>query len=480
MTDPFSLVPLAVASREGTVDEHPAVALVAAGITLLQRSAVLVRALAGRRAALLLPTGPQTITALAATEGRGAVLINPLASPFEAAYQLRDADVGAVLTIASLAGKLPPGTVHVLLDESPRSAVVVGPDGQRTVDLGSHVALDLVGDPDAEGSDEESAIVYTSAMEGRPLGAILTHRNLLANARATIAGAKLGPHDRALAALPWSHLFGLVVSGITPLLAGATVRTMSRFNPARALELLESDGITLFVGVPAMYVSMLAAMQRRGAPLRAPELRLCICGGAPLRPALQAEWLAATGIDLRQGYGLTEASPVVLFNALPAANPIGALGTPYPGVEVSLRDPRTFTPVADGVPGEICVRGMTVFRGYVARPGGPEPRGLEVRDGWLRTGDLATRAPDGNFIFAGLVKSMFTRNGFNIYPREIERAVAELPGVREARVTPIPDLARENEIALEVRGAAAEADVRAWCEQRLSAYKQPAVVRTAP
>jgi len=258
------------------------------------------------------------------------------------------------------------------------------------------------------------------------------------------------------------------------------VTTMERFNPVRAIEALETSDVSLLVGVPAVFQALLSVLERRGTPLRSETLRVCICGGAPLAAEVQGRWAAATRVDLRQGYGLTEASPVVLFNALPAANLIGALGTPYPGVEVSLRDPRTFAPVPDGVPGEICVRGATVFRGYVAAPGAAEPHGLELRDGWLRTGDLATRAPDGQYIFAGLAKSMFTRNGFNIYPREIERAVAELNGVREARVTPIPDLARENEIELAVRGTATEADVRTWCEQRLSAYKQPAVVRSAP
>ncbi len=476
MTDPFSLLPLAVASREGTVDDMSAVALVAAGITLLQRAAPLVRALAGRRAALLLPTSPQVLTALAATEGRGVVLINPLASPFEVAYQLHDADVGAVLTVASLAARLPPGTVHVVLDDVPRTATLVTNAGSRTIDLGSHVALDLVGDIDAPGSEEEAAIVYTSAMEGRPLGAIVSHRNLLTNARATIEAATLDRGDRALAALPWSHLFGLVISGVAPLLAGATVHTMPRYHPARALELLEGKAITLFVGVPAMYVSMLGMLQRRGAPLRAPALRLCICGGAPLSPALQEQWLATTGIDLRQGYGLTEASPVALFNAIDRPNAIGSLGTSYPGVEVAVRDQRTFAPLSDGTVGEICIRGETVFRGYVAAPRAAPPAGLEVRDGWLRTGDLGVRAPDGYFRFSGVAKAMFTRNGFNIYPREIEQAIAEMGSVARVRATGIPDAAKEHEIAVEVSGDVTESEVRSWCEQRLSAYKQPASV----
>ena len=184
MSDPLALVPLAAAARGGRVDAHGAAELVAAGITLLQRCAPLVKALDGRRAAILLPTSPAFLTALAASDGRGAVLINPLAAPAEVAYQLADANVGAVFTIAALEDKLPPGFARVLLDEAPARARALIAGQDRTVDLGAHFGLDLEGAGDAPGRDEEAAIVYTSAMAGTPLGAILTHRNLLANARA--------------------------------------------------------------------------------------------------------------------------------------------------------------------------------------------------------------------------------------------------------------------------------------------------------
>lgn len=475
MTDPLALLPLAAASRGGSIDDIPAHALVAAGLTLLQRSAPLVRALAGKRAAILLPTSPAFLLALAASEGRGAVFVNPLASPDEIAYQLADSDVGAVFTVASLASRLPAGVLHVLLDDAPRSAIVVSGAVMRTVDLGSHFALELEGDPDAPGLLEEAAVVYTSAMNGRALGAILTHRGLLANARATIAAAELAPADRVLAALPFSHLFGFVVSAVAPLLAGAFIATLPRFHAPTALEQLER-GTTMFVGVPAMFIALLAALARRPQPFRRGSLRLCICGGAPLDPALQDRWFDATGVELRQGYGLTEASPVVLFDRLPLPYARGTLGTPYPGVEVAIRDPATFAPLPDGVAGEVCVRGETVFAGYVHAPDAPPPRGLEVHDGWLRTGDLAIRRTDGAFVFRGVRKAMFTRNGFNIYPREIERVVAELPGVESAAVSAVPSTAHENNIILSVTGSATEQEVRDWCARRLSTYKMPTTI----
>lgn len=476
MTDPLSLLPLAAAARGGSIDEVPAHALVAAGLTLLQRSAPLVRALAGKRSGILLPTSPAFLVALAASEGRGAVLMNPLAAPPELEYQLRDADVGAVFTIASLAERLPVGITRVLLDDAPRTATVVTDAASRTVDLGSHFALDVEGDPDVPGDAEEAAVVYTSAMHGRPLGAILTHRGLLANARATVSAGALLPSDRVVAALPFSHLFGFVTTGIAPLLVGASVRTIPRFRAVPALETLEHDRATMFVGVPAMFIAMLAAIERSSRRFDLHTLRLCICGGAPLDRAIQDRWFDATGVELRQGYGLTEASPVALFNAASAPNGRGTLGTPFPGVEVAIRDPATFSEVPDGGTGEICVRGDTVFGGYVASAEEPAPRGLEVRDGWLRTGDLGARLPDGSFVFRGLHKDMFTRNGFNIYPKEIERAVREHRGVATAAVTAHPNPQHDNDIVLSVAGSISENDVRDWCERRLSAYKQPTTI----
>ena len=472
MTDPLALLPLALAAGGGTVDGHDTARLVAAGVTLLQRSAALVRALAGRRSALLLPTSPQFLVGLAASEGRGAVLVNPLAAPAEIAYQLRDANVGAVFTVSSLAARLPDDVVRVLLDDAPRSARVLAGGASTDVDLGSHFGLHLEGERAATGRDEEAAIVYTSAMAGRPLGAIVTHRNLLANARSTIEAAELTPLDHSLAVLPFAHLFGLTVTGNGPLLHGARVTTMARFNPVSTIDTIRDAEVTMFTGVPAVFAGLLAALERKGGRLDAPALRLCICGGAVLPVALQDAWFEATGVELRQGYGLTEAGPVCLFNRVQRPNRRGALGAPFPGVEVELRDPVTSAPRPRGAEGEICVRGENVFAGYV----GGARDGLAVRDGWLHTGDLGVENGDGTVTFRGLCKPMFTRNGFNVYPREVELAIAELPGVRAVRVRAIPNPVRENDIGVEIEGTVTEAEVRAWCEARLSAYKVPSEI----
>lgn len=476
MNDPLSLLPFALAAGNGSVDAVPVQQAVAAGVTLLQRCAPLVRALAGRRAGIFLPPGHAFLTALTAAEGRGTVLLNPLASTREISHQLADADVGAVFTLEALAGRLPAGgPLVVLLDGCPREARVRDGSMNRIVDLGSHVPFRLEGEQGVDGRDEEAVVVYTSAMAGVPLGAILTHGNLLHNARATLAAAAYTADDRVLALLPWAHLFGLVVTGAAPLLAGASVFTHDRFAPTRVLQAIEEDGITAIVGVPSIFGALLSALEHHGDGRVLGALRLCICGGAPLSPGLQERWERATGVELRQGYGLTEAGPVCLFNDVRAANARGTLGAPMEGVEVVVADPGTGELREDGDEGELCVRGSNVSPGYVS--GGDD--GLARRGEWLRTGDLGVRRDDGRFVFRGLLKPMFTRNGFNIYPREIERAVEELDGVDEARATGIPS-PREHDIRLDVVGSVTEDDVRGWCRERLSAYKQPTVVQVTP
>jgi long-chain acyl-CoA synthetase len=472
VSNPLSLVPLAAAAGNGRVDEYETQQLVAAGLTLLQRSAPLVRALSGRRSAILLPTSPAFFVALAASDGRGAVFINPLAAPAEIAYQIEDAGVGAVFTNAALASRLPPDMPRVLLDDMPRHAQVYVNGIWNSVDLGSHRGLHLEGEHGVAGRDEEAAVVYTSAMAGRPLGAILSHRNLLANARATIETARCDANDHSLAVLPLAHLFGFTVTAIAPLLAGGRVTTVERLHPLKVVDALEMTGITMLVAVPAVFLALLAALERRDRRLHADALRLCICGGAVLRPEIQDRWFDATGVELRQGYGLTEASPVCLFNPIGRPNRRGALGTALPGVEVEIKDPSSASTLGPDAIGEICVRGENVFRGYV----GNATAGLTVRDGWLHTGDLGSMSADGTVTFRGLIKPMFTRNGFNIYPREIERVVLELPGVRAVAVRARPDEAKENDIALDVAGDVSVDEVRQWCEARLSAYKQPSEI----
>jgi long-chain acyl-CoA synthetase len=493
VSNPLALLPLALAAGGGRLGvagagpdaDFEAQQLVAAGLTLLQRSAALVRALSGKRSAILLPTSPAFLVALAASEGRGAVLVNPLAAGPEIAAQCRGANVGAIFTIAAFAPRVPDDLTLVLLDDAPRSARVVSDGRTKDVDLGSHHGLSLEGEQDSAGRAEEAVVVYTSAMRGTPLGAVLTHANLLANARSTRQTLRNTADDHVLALLPFSHLFGLTGTLSAPLLAGAHVHTMERFHPVKALDLIMEAGITEFIGVPAVYHALLSAIQRKGASLADSALRLTICGGAALPIELQDRWAEVTGFELRQGYGLTEAAPVCLFNDLGRPNVRGTMGIALPGMDVRIFPPASYAgvPVAtcdadelpDGTAGEICVRGENVFPGYL---GGEA--GLPRCGGWLYTGDEGLRNADGTIRFLGLLKPMFTRNGFNIYPRELERVVAAMPSVTRVEVLPIPDPSKENDILMRIGGDVSVDDVKRWCELRLSAYKQPSVVELLP
>ena len=255
--------------------------------------------------------------------------------------------------------------------------------------------------------------------------------------------------------LPFSHLFGLVVSGLAPLLAGGRVTTMERFNPLRAARDHRECGHHA-ARRRAGGVRGACCRRSSGAAASAPtSLRVCICGGAPLPLAIQERWAEATGVELRQGYGLTEAGPVCLFNDVHRPNRRGTMGVPLPGVQVD--DPRGATP---GRPSRWSPRarsacaGHNVSPGYLgvdsAATGEPWAGGLGRHGAWLRTGDLGVQHADGTITFRGLCKPMFTRNGFNIYPRELERVVGAMPGVRAVTVRAVPEPVREHDIALDV------------------------------
>ena len=267
MSDPLALLPLAIAAGGGRIGAFTVSQLTAAGLTLLQRSAPLVRALAGRRSAILLPNGPAFLVALAASDGRGALLLD-FRSPAElVARQLHESDVGAVFTVERLTPMLPAGTPVVLLDDAPRTARVIVPGRTMVVDLGSHHGLSLIGDPSTDGRDEECIVSYT------PLGVCErhTHRALIADARAAVAALLFTPVDHVLSLLPCSDPEALVVGFVAPLMAGARLSMQSPGNVRDALGAAARDGVTMIAarwrtgsGVRVTAFSVASAVQRLG------------------------------------------------------------------------------------------------------------------------------------------------------------------------------------------------------------------------
>ncbi|HEY9448185.1 MAG TPA: AMP-binding protein [Gemmatimonadaceae bacterium] len=296
MSDPLALVPLAAAARGGLVDMLDARQLVGAGITLLQRCAPLVRVLALRRAAILLPNSADFLLALAACDGRGALLLDPASPPSETAQRLAAANVGAVLTLASLERLLPDNMARVVLDLAPGHATFINGAERRVVDLGSHVGFPLEGESDVEGRDEEAVLLPTTDPGGFTT---LSHRELLAIARAVASDTGLTEHDHSLATLPFAHPVGLTASLMAPLLMGAHVTTMADFSAAEALEAIERTGITFVAGDQTMYEALISAIEGRARTLDAPALRVSLWGNGPAPADLSARWLAASGIALQ-------------------------------------------------------------------------------------------------------------------------------------------------------------------------------------
>ena len=421
---------------------------------------------AGGRLGLLLPNVPAFPTAFYGTlrAGGSAVMLNPLLSTREAAEYLADAGARGVVTVEALEHLVPPGYPKLCIDPA---------DGAVEAEFDGAVHASAEAAPLPRG-DREAAVIYTSAMDGWARGARLTHRNLAANLHGVVEAMQLTADDCVLGLLPWVHCFGLTATLTAPLACGARVVPVERFNPVRVLAALEQTGATVVCGVPAMFVALVSAAEKQGVPKH--RLRVAVCGGAPLRAEVSRRFEAMFGVPLREGYGITECAPVALFNRVDRPNRPGSLGWAFPGVEVTVRDERGRV-LPPGQAGEICVEGANVFPGYV----GDEGRDAALFwDDAFRTGDRGVADGDGSVRFRGVIKAMFTRGGFNVYPREVERALEQDPRIAQACVRAVPDAAKEHDIVLTVVPAADaeldEAAVRLICRERLAVYKQPGVI----
>ena len=270
-------------------------------------------------------------------------------------------------------------------------------------------------------------ILYTSGTTGTPKGAELTHANLTRNAAVAVGLLSLTAADVVLGALPLFHSFGQTCGLNATIAAGACLALVPRFDAHAALDTIHRRRVTVFQGVPTMYVALLNHPDR--AQFDVDSLRLCASGGAALPVEVLHGFEAEFGCILLEGYGLSETSPVASFNHPDRERKAGSIGTPVAGVEMALRD------VDNGV-GEIVIRGHNVMKGYWRRPDATA-EAIDA-DGWFRTGDLARTDDDGYFFIVDRKKDMIIRGGYNVYPREIEELLYEHPAVREAAVIGIP------------------------------------------
>ena len=321
-----------------------------------------------------------------------------------------------------------------------------------------------------------AVIIYTSGTTGRPKGAMLSHGNLLHNVESCRIVLQTVAADRFAVLLPLFHSYMLTVGLLLPLLVGGSVVLVKSLHPVRNVlqEILQRQA-TVLPAIPQFYRSMV------NAPIHVPlPLRICVSGAAPLPAQVLKEFEAKFHIPLIEGYGLSEASPVVTKNPLDGTRKAGSIGLPIPHVEVSIQDDAG-RELGAGEIGEVCVRGGNVMLGYWKQPA---ETAKVMRNGWLLTGDIGYRDDEGYYYITDRKKDMLLVNGINVYPREIEEILYQFPGVKEAAVIGKPDPRKgEQPIAFVAANDGAVLEEKAlqqFVRRKLADYKVPRKVVLLP
>ncbi|MCB5275818.1 Long-chain-fatty-acid--CoA ligase [Arthrobacter sp. SO5] len=327
---------------------------------------------------------------------------------------------------------------------------------------------------------DTATILYTSGTTGRPKGALGTHFALVEQTSVLLTSVmQFKPGDVLFGGLPLFHTFGQTVVLNTGLRAGATIVMMPRFSGDGALNLMARHNVNIFLGVPTMYVALLEAA--KAGAVRPPALRYGISGGSSLPLAVMDKFRDVFGVEIHEGYGLTETSPVAAFNHVGTPPRPGTIGTAIWGVDIEIARAETVESIEllpAGELGELVIRGHLLMKGYLNRP---EATAEAVVDGWFRTGDLGTKDDDGYLTIVDRKKDMIIRNGYNVYPREVEEILLTHPEVVSAAVYGIPHEVHGQEVAaaivLDAGATASATDLMEFASAQLAAYKYPRVIR---
>ncbi|GAC1392393.1 MAG: long-chain fatty acid--CoA ligase [Ktedonobacteraceae bacterium] len=438
----------------------------------------------GQKVALMLPNIPQFVICFYGIAKAGAAIVplNVLLKAPEVAYHLRDSDAVMLVVWEGFAAEAVSGyqqtstCQHLVIVNAPGSRTVPAVEGATRLDTmmaNTSPSYEMV----ATMPDDTSVILYTSGTTGRPKGAELSHFNLFFNARtaADSLGIDWRDDDVGLVALPLFHSFGISSVMNVLLTVGATLTLMARFEPVKAFELMQRDHVTTFAGVPTMYIYLLNHPDRKKYDLS--SLRTCISGGAANPVEVLQAWKKEFGVTVLEGYGLSETSPTASFNVLFKPTKPGTVGLPIYGVEMRVVD-ASDQEVPMGEVGEIVIRGHNVMKGYYKRP---EATAEAIRNGWFHSGDIGKMDEDGYFSIVDRKKDMIIRGGFNVYPREIEEVLYEHPAIAEVAVLGIPDAELGEEVKafiyLKQGAKASEEDIRAFCKERVAAYKYPRTIQ---
>ncbi|MGC1806810.1 MAG: long-chain fatty acid--CoA ligase [Mycobacterium sp.] len=419
----------------------------------------------GDRVGVMLPNRPEFVVVYYSVLHEGALVVpmNPLQSAREVEFFLSNTGAKMLLfapecAAAATAGALAAGVRALAIDSEALAEYVARVAGFAR--------------PLPRADDDTAVILHTSGTTGVPKGAQLTHGNLCRN-QAVVAGSllKLEPDDVVMGSLPLFHVFGMTCGLLAATSAGATLALLPRFDPGEALRMIAAERITVFEGVPTMYVGMLAAAERNDVDVS--SLRVCVSGGAAMPVEVLRAFENRFDCTVLEGYGLSETSPAVCFNRPNRVRKVGSIGTPIDGAEMRIVDDNgNKVPVA--TPGEIQVRGHNVMKGYWNRPDATE---AAIKDGWFSTGDIGRVDEDGFYYVVDRKKDLIIRGGYNVYPREVEEALHEHPAVAAAVVIGLPhDLLGEEVGAAVVLKRDASADAVELCDfvkRRVAAYKYP-------
>ncbi len=418
----------------------------------------------GDKVALMLPNVPYFPVTYYGILRAGATVVpmNVLNKAREVTFYLRDSEAKLLFGWHDFAGEGEAGAA-----DADTEFIAVTPGEFEQLLGGIEPAGDLV---DRDPADT-AVILYTSGTTGTPKGAELTHANLLRNAEASIKLFDLDGNAVLLGALPLFHSFGQTCTMNAAVFGRATLTLIPRFDPIKALEIIQRDKVTVFEGVPTMYNAMLHAPGHENYDTS--TLVVCGSGGAAMPVELIRGFEEAFGCKVLEGYGLSETSPVASFNHPDKERKPGSIGTPIEGVEMKVVD-EDDNEVAPGEVGEIVIRGHNVMKGYWHRPEATEEA---MRGGWFHTGDMARVDADGYFFIVDRKKDLIIRGGFNVYPRELEEVLYEHPAVREAAVIGIPHPEYGEEVAAAVAlkdgASATPEELRAFVKERVAAFKYP-------
>jgi long-chain acyl-CoA synthetase len=424
----------------------------------------------GAKIALMIPNVPEFTIAYfgALYAGCAVVPLNVLLSAPEVTYHLEDSE--ARLLVA-----------HRLFEEPARNGAAaasvpvtwVGDEGASGLE--AMMRADPIGALHPTRPDDTAVILYTSGTTGKPKGAELTHSNLLLNCAVVVP--RLVPVDGeqvALATLPLFHSFGQTCIQNATLATGGTFTLLPRFTPEAALAVMQRDRVSLFAGVPTMYFALLNC--EGGDAFDLSSLKVCMTGGAPMPVEVMKAFEKKYPVQILEGFGLSETSPVASFNTADRPRKAGSIGYPVWGVEMCILNENE-QPLPDGERGEICIRGHNIMKGYWKRPDATKE---SMRGGWFHSGDIGVRDQDGCYWIVDRKKDMILRGGFNVYPREVEEVLYGHEAIVEAAVLGVPHERHGEEVKAVVAltpGQQLTADeLVAWCKERLAAYKYPRLI----